>query len=216
MNLKVNGNDELALLSKSINYLLDKIAVYTNELNRQILIDGLTQIPNRKNFDEYLQQHWEYCLETQQPLSLILFDIDFFKKYNDTYGHPRGDDCLIKIATIVNNLSLFPQGLAARYGGEEFGIILPNADYQNAIEVAKKVQQQVKKAEIVHESSSLACKYVTISIGIATVIPRQGLSPRRLIEIADEQLYYSKDQGRDLPKAALRERISVNLVSHLK
>jgi diguanylate cyclase (GGDEF)-like protein len=143
--LKVSGNDELAFLSQSINYL---------------------------------------------------------------YGHPMGDDCLIKIASLLNNLSLFPQGLAARYGGEEFGIILPNTGYQNAIEVAKKVQQQVKQAEIVHESSSLACKYITISIGIATVIPRQGLSIRCLIETADEQLYHSKHQGRD--------RISVNLLSNLK
>ncbi|TVQ45188.1 MAG: diguanylate cyclase [Gloeocapsa sp. DLM2.Bin57] len=194
--LKVKGKDELSFLAKSINQMLSQIEIYTKELNKQVFLDGLTKIANRRKFDDYLQQEWENCLNKEQPLSLILCDLDFFKDYNDTYGHIQGDDCLIKIATILNSFLLPLQGLAARYGGEEFAIVLPNTDTEQAIAIGNKIQQQVKRAQIVHKLSPIS-DHITISMGIATIIPKPDLSIQMLIKIADNELYKAKHQGRD-------------------
>ncbi|MGA9379101.1 MAG: diguanylate cyclase, partial [Phormidium sp.] len=126
----------------------------------------------------------------------ILCDVDFFKLYNDTYGHLAGDSCLKQIAQTISDTLKRPADLVARYGGEEFAIILPNTCIEGAIHVAELVQQNIKKLQIVHSQSS-ACEFVTLSMGVSCVIPQLNLAPNQLIDITDEALYAAKAQGRN-------------------
>lgn len=194
--LKVEGNDEITQLSKTLNSMLEKLEIYTNKLSEQVFIDGLTKIANRRKFDEYLQEQWQHCLEQHQPLSLILCDLDFFKSYNDTYGHLAGDECLTKIAQMLNQSVVSLEAIVARYGGEEFGVILPQTNSQMAMEIAENIKHNLKNMKMVH-LSSLISDYLTLSIGVATMIPDQELSPQDLVNGADQALYQSKNLGRD-------------------
>jgi diguanylate cyclase (GGDEF)-like protein len=133
---------------------------------------------------------------SKQPLSLILCDVDYFKKYNDYYGHQAGDDCLKQVAYIINNSIKRPGDLAARYGGEEFAVILPNTNLDGAVFVAQKIQQAIKELELVHSVSEVA-QYITLSMGIFSTIPRPELSPSSLITKVDLALYQAKKLGRD-------------------
>lgn len=160
------------------------------------IYDGLTKIHNRRSFDEYLQQEWRRMAREKLPISLILLDVDFFKKYNDTYGHQEGDNCLQKVAQTLTKAVQRPSDLAARYGGEEFVIILPNTNLLGAEMVAANIRQQIKNLAIVHSASSVS-DYVTISMGIAVIIPSYNLPPTTLVKAADEALYQSKQLGRD-------------------
>jgi len=166
------------------------------ELNKLINIDGLTQIANRRYFDERLKQEWQRLLRLQEPLSLLLFDIDYFKRYNDCYGHQMGDECLIKIAQTVQNIVSRSTDLFARYGGEEFVVILPNTDIQGANLVAKKIHAAIKASAIPHLKSDNS-SIVTTSMGIASLIPTLESSPNLLIKQADDALYIAKNQGRN-------------------
>jgi diguanylate cyclase (GGDEF)-like protein len=166
------------------------------ELQRLAHLDGLTQVANRRGFDSCLAQEWRRMSREQQPLSLILCDVDFFKRYNDTYGHQAGDDCLCRIASAISTIISRPSDLVARYGGEEFVIILPNTPIQGAIHIAKEIQKGVRALELVHERSQVS-DYVTLSIGITSVIPDADLSPMMLIAAADRALYKAKMDGRD-------------------
>ncbi len=160
------------------------------------LTDGLTQVPNRRCFDERLQIEWQRLLREQQSLSLILIDIDYFKLYNDHYGHQVGDTCLIQIAQTAASQLKRPTDLFARYGGEEFVVILPNTDIEGAIAVVEVIQQSIRDLKIPHTASKVS-QNVTISLGIASLIPTQGQSPEDLVAIADKNLYQAKQQGRD-------------------
>ncbi|NEP46964.1 MAG: GGDEF domain-containing protein, partial [Okeania sp. SIO2H7] len=145
---------------------------------------------------EYLQQEWGRMAEEKQPLSLILCDVDYFKFYNDTYGHQTGDECLQKVAQSLRRSVRYPGDLVARYGGEEFAIILPNTVAKDAVKVAEKIQCELYKLKIDHRTSSVS-QYVTLSMGVASVVPRSELSPAHSIAAADEALYEAKKQGRD-------------------
>jgi len=160
------------------------------------ITDGLTQVANRRCFDERLQFEWQRLLREQQSLSLILIDIDYFKFYNDHYGHQAGDNCLIQVAQTAASQLKRPADLFARYGGEEFAVILPNTDMEGAIAVVEVIQQAIHQLNLPHESSKVSPN-VTISLGIASLIPIQDISPEALIAIADENLYQAKQQGRD-------------------
>ncbi|MBD2612684.1 MAG: diguanylate cyclase domain-containing protein [Nostoc sp. ZfuVER08] len=203
-------NLQLCLKCPSHVYLIHQLIAYqqmqaTNEeLKRQINLDSLTQIANRRRFDECFKIEWCRLKRDRLPLSLILLDIDFFKLYNDTYGHLMGDDCLQQVATALKSVVQRPADLVARYGGEEFVVILPNTENQGAIFVAEKILETVRNLAIPHIKSSINT-YVTVSIGFASIVPNFKLSPRHLIEAADTALYQAKLQGRD--------RISIGVVN---
>lgn len=158
--------------------------------------DGLTQIPNRRHFDQHLTQQWRQMAREQKFLAILLCDIDYFKEYNDAYGHLGGDDCLKLVAQTLYHHARRPYDLVARYGGEEFAAILPGTDWEGAIEVAQRMKTAIAKLQIPHAASSIS-SYVTISIGVASMIPSPNLLPTHLLTIADRNLYLAKHEGRD-------------------
>ncbi len=167
-----------------------------HELQRLATLDGLTQIANRRQFDSYLNGEWKRAIREQAPISLILCDVDFFKLYNDTYGHQAGDTCLQKIAMALTASAQRPADLVARYGGEEFAIILPNTDAMGALRVADRIKQEIKALKLPHAKSS-ASKYVTVSLGIASTVPLIHAQTVEAIALADKALYRAKELGRD-------------------
>ncbi|MBT9312440.1 diguanylate cyclase domain-containing protein [Leptothoe kymatousa] len=180
-----------------INVELEKkVADRTAELNRLANLDGLTQIANRRYFDQRLDEEWRRAIRPQLPLSLLLCDVDFFKPYNDTYGHQAGDDCLKTVSQALSTSAKRAGEVVARYGGEEFGIILPGNDTNDAVKVAQLIQRRLHEVKVPHAKSKIK-PYVTISIGIATVIPSREQTWEQLIHAADQALYQAKEQGRD-------------------
>lgn len=164
-------------------------------LHRLANSDGLTGVANRRCFDEHLEQEWRRMARDKAPLSLILADIDYFKLYNDTYGHLQGDDCLKTVAKVISQIVHRPADLVARCGGEEFAVILPNTPIVGAMQVALAIEKEVQNLQIAHKSSSVS-PYITISLGVATKIPTERVSPKDLIAEADKALYLAKEQGR--------------------
>lgn len=166
------------------------------QVNRLVKLDGLTQIANRRGFDEYFEQQWKQMAREQVPLSLILCDIDFFKQFNDTYGHPMGDTCLKRVAGAIDRTVQRPGDLAARYGGEEFIVVLPNTHLMGARRVAERIQLELRQLQIPHAQSAVS-EFVTLSIGIATAIPTATDSHTLLLDQVDRLLYLAKQQGRN-------------------
>ncbi len=179
-----------------LNFTQDELVKKNQELQRLYRVDKLTQIANRHYFDEYLLQEWNRLKREQQPLSLIICDVDYFKKYNDFYGHQGGDSCLEKIAKLLLSVVKRPTDLLARYGGEEFTVILPSTDAKGAIVMADKIQQAIHQSKLPHARSEVS-EFITISLGIGTVVPNSNIYPANLIAIADKALYEAKRQGRD-------------------
>jgi diguanylate cyclase (GGDEF)-like protein len=166
------------------------------ELHRMVLLDGLTQVANRRCLDEYLQQQWTLLTRLQQPLSLILADVDEFKRYNDRYGHLAGDDCLKQIAQSISLALKRPTDLVARYGGEEFAIVLPLTHLDGTRQVAETIASVIAQLKIPHATSPVS-DLVTLSLGISSIVPQVGLSLETLIATADSALYQAKQQGRN-------------------
>ncbi|QSF48571.1 PAS domain S-box protein [Thermosynechococcus sp. TA-1] len=187
--------DQLAITIQQTN-LYDSLQLANAELSRLATIDGLTQIANRRYFDQDLQQQWQLAQREQTNISLILCDVDFFKNFNDHYGHQAGDDCLIAIAKILTQAVRRPTDLAARYGGEEFALILPNTDLTGSLCVAERIQQLLYALEIPHMASSVSDR-VTLSMGIVSLLPQVGQPVNEFITLADQQLYLAKRGGRD-------------------
>lgn len=176
--------------------LFEQLEAANRELQRLASVDGLTQVANRRRFDEYLDAQWRRLARNKQPLSLILCDVDYFKIYNDTYGHLAGDFCLQQIASVLCKLLKRPADLVARYGGEEFAIILPNTDTTDAVIVAQAIREGIRELEIPHRASPVS-QYVTVCIGVASAVPTSDASPSQLIAVADRRLYQAKAEGRD-------------------
>ncbi|MBF0266567.1 MAG: GGDEF domain-containing protein [Gammaproteobacteria bacterium] len=176
--------------------VLKRITSVEAQLHSLSLIDALTGIPNRRSFDMHLDMVWQICLRKQKPLSLILIDIDYFKKYNDFYGHQQGDICLSQVASIIKQVSNRTYDLAARYGGEEFAIILPEAGEDDVKLMANKLIKQINSENIPHEKSEIA-NHITLSLGIITRIPTVDSNVSELIKLADQGLYLSKERGRN-------------------
>lgn len=165
-------------------------------LQRLSFLDGLMGIANRRYFDEFLDLEWKRARRTRSPLSLILIDIDFFKAYNDTYGHPGGDNCLKQVASVLRSGARRARDLIARYGGEEFAIVLPDTPIEGATSVAEALRAGVEALGIAHAHSQIS-DHVTISVGLATTVPSQNTTPADLITVADQALYQAKKEGRN-------------------
>jgi diguanylate cyclase (GGDEF)-like protein len=165
-------------------------------LKRLAIIDDLTQVANRRRLEDYLQKEWKRGIREKISLSVILCDIDFFKQYNDTYGHVIGDECLKQVAQAINQAVKRPADLVARYGGEEFMVILPNTPLEGALKVARDIQKTLQSFRIIHDASSIN-QYITLSIGLANTIPESIYQPITLIKAADSALYKAKQNGRN-------------------
>lgn len=162
------------------------------ELERLTRIDGLTGLGNRRYFDEYLTAEWKRCQRTQSPLSVLMIDVDHFKRYNDAYGHLAGDDVLKQVARVIQESSTRSTDLAARFGGEEFVVILTDVPQAGASHVAERMVQGVRDLNIAHGTDR-----VTISVGVATAWPDSEGDPARLVNAADLALFRAKNEGRN-------------------
>jgi diguanylate cyclase (GGDEF)-like protein len=190
-------------ISKPINPVIVKARVRTHLtlklqgdlLRASALLDGLTGVANRRKFDDDLMADWRHCLRERAPLSLILLDIDYFKRYNDRYGHQAGDACPKSVARALATSLRRPYDSIARYGGEEFACLLPKTALQGAVGIAEKMQAGIRELAIEHLDSDVA-GVVTISLGAATLTPTCALKPENLLEAADKHLYEAKRAGR--------------------
>lgn len=170
------------------------------ELNMQLLklanIDGLTGIANRRHFDERLAIEWLRALRNRRPLTLIMFDVDFFKQYNDKFGHMEGDECLKRIARAAQGIVSRPADTMARYGGEEFIVLLPETDSSGATIVAEKLRAEIENLHLPNPGSTIS-QHITVSLGVTTVVPEANSVPDDCIKLVDEALYRAKDAGRN-------------------
>jgi len=159
-------------------------------------LDGLTGIYNRRHFNEQLTHEWDISTRYRSPLSLIMMDIDYFKRFNDHYGHLSGDDCLSRVARALSRVASRPMDLVARYGGEEFVCLLPNSGIEGAKMVGESLRLSVTALTIPHKRSKVTA-HVTISLGAASMVAKQEIDPAVLIELADKNLYGAKKLGRN-------------------
>jgi diguanylate cyclase (GGDEF)-like protein len=167
-----------------------------DELKRLAYLDGLTQIANRRWFDERLQQEWYRMKRERRPLALIFCDVDYFKQYNDTYGHQMGDECLCAVARAVATAVQRSADLAARYGGEEFAVLLPETNLVGATIMAQAIQAHIQQLQLPHKQSQVS-QHVTLSFGIASLIPNSSTTPEEFLSQVDQALYQAKMEGRD-------------------
>jgi diguanylate cyclase (GGDEF)-like protein len=165
------------------------------QLTRLATLDSLTRIPNRRRFDEHLDAMWRQMIREDDWLAIVLGDVDFFKSYNDVYGHLAGDHCLQSIAQALSQCCRRPLDLIARYGGEEFGIVLPKTDLEGALKVGTDMEETVRSLHLPHQSSEIADQ-VTMSFGVAAMFPTANSIPDSLLEATDRSLYAAKRQGR--------------------
>lgn len=190
-------NDELTREVKERRKVEKSLQKANRELQRLAALDGLTQIANRRRFNEYLKHQWRQMARKNSPISLIICDIDFFKAYNDAYGHIAGDVCLQKVAETLNRGAARPLDLAARYGGEEFAVILPETDAGGAFCLAHNLKKEIDNLKIEHCKSRIH-QYITVSMGVAEAYPARHSFSETLVADADEALYEAKENGRNL------------------
>lgn len=170
--------------------------------------DELTRIANRRRFVEFLQREWHRALRARSPVALLMVDVDFFKRFNDTYGHQTGDLCLVRVADVLRSAVKRPGDLASRYGGEEFGIVLGDTGREGAAAIAESMRRAVEELRIPHETSS-ASRNVTVSIGAAVANPSDdGGTPELLIHASDEALYRAKEKGRNAVMTAWKASVA--------
>jgi diguanylate cyclase (GGDEF)-like protein/PAS domain S-box-containing protein len=190
------AEQQLAALNRQLQQQKRQLETVNRALQYLATYDSLTEVKNRRCFNGYLDTEWRRLAREEAPLSLIMCDIDYFKLYNDTYGHQAGDECLRQVAAVLQRSVKRSADLVARYGGEEFAVILPNTDVNGAACVAESIREQVRALHIVHAKSAVS-EYVTLSLGVACCIPAPMSQPGTLIAIADEALYRAKKSGRD-------------------
>ena len=180
------------LLAKRFSDSLEQEVILTDLSSK----DPLTQLWNRRKYNEIIELEWRRCLRFQKPIALIIMDIDFFKAYNDYHGHLDGDECLTKIGHTIRYSLLRSAGMAIRYGGEEFIVILPETEKEEAIRIAEMIRQKIEALKIPHEQSSVGA-HITISVGVCVVIPNDSVSSEDLFSAADTALYKAKENGRN-------------------
>lgn len=193
--------------SLRIQYRMEKMADLLHESNCELLHenvklehmaleDSLTQLYNRRYFEMYLEKEWRQATRKKTRLSLIVIDVDYFKLFNDTYGHIAGDECLKKIAETLKSSLHRSRDVIARIGGEEFVVLLPEVDEEGALIVVRSMQEKLQKAAIVHGSSPVN-DYITVSVGVASTFPAEGVTALGLFKAADKALYKAKTKGRN-------------------
>ena len=182
--------------------LLAKLQKTQSELLRQANTDQLTKIPNRRQYDQSFKIEWRRCTRDNLPISMLLIDVDYFKKYNDRFGHSQGDECLINVASRLGTISRRPGDIAARYGGEEFAVLLPNTTLENAMMLAERFRTGIERLAIKHPDSDY--NVLTVSIGVSTCHPMQcndantdTVYPAMLMNSSDNAMYLAKRQGRN-------------------
>jgi diguanylate cyclase (GGDEF)-like protein len=183
-----------SIIKARINTQL-KLSEYINTIEKQCLLDALTGLPNRRGFDNRFDIEWARAFREKTPLGMIMFDIDYFKNYNDTYGHPQGDVLLKIISDIIYNTINRATDFASRWGGEEFIVLLPGSDKDGTYNVAEQIRINIKNAQIPHSDGSIST--TTISGGGLSIIPSEEDSINGMIKTADDLLYLAKDNGRD-------------------
>ncbi|HHX8452893.1 TPA: sensor domain-containing diguanylate cyclase [Vibrio diabolicus] len=196
---KASGTNGVLIMARDISerYLAEQKLERANlELEKLSFMDSLTQVSNRRRFDEQLQVLWYHHAREKLPLTIMLCDIDFFKDYNDCYGHQQGDEALVSVATVFTKVINRSSDCVARYGGEEFGFILPNTTTEGASNVAQRIHEQIRQLDMEHDSSE-ASERLTVSIGLVSYIPQHGDEPEMGIAMADSALYQAKADGRN-------------------
>lgn len=194
-----SGTNGVLIMARDVTerYLAEqKLEEANYELERLSFVDSLTQISNRRRFDEQLETLWHLHSREKQPLTVMLCDIDFFKGYNDHYGHQLGDEALIKVASVFQSVLPRSSDCVARYGGEEFGFILPNTTASGALKVAERIHQGISELKIEHQASQVA-EVITASIGLVSLIPKPQGASDSLVAFADSALYQAKANGRN-------------------
>jgi diguanylate cyclase (GGDEF)-like protein len=190
--------------AEALNELLEaKVLEWTKELEEAniklselTVTDSLTGLSNRRCFDQVIAEEWMRASRTGQSLAILMIDVDHFKAYNDHYGHPAGDECLRKVASVLQANARRASDLVARYGGEEFVVVASDLDIQAAKELAETLRRAVEMLAMPHEFSP-AATVVTISIGVSVTTPDANMQPESLLRMADAAMYYAKDGGRN-------------------
>jgi diguanylate cyclase (GGDEF)-like protein len=195
LKAKIRAMRRLVEMQRELVDITQQLNEANRELQRLSTTDALTGIANRRFFDELSVREWRRCERMNKPMSIILLDVDFFKKFNDTYGHQAGDECLKAVAQQVARAAPRASDLAARYGGEEFVLVLGETTMDGARQVANHIREFVEALKMPHEASSIG--HVSVSCGVASVLPVEGMSVDILVKIADEALYKAKGQGRN-------------------
>ncbi|MES2298627.1 MAG: diguanylate cyclase [Pseudomonadota bacterium] len=171
------------------------------QLQRAALFDPLTKIANRRHFDTFMEKEWQRAIRSKQPLSLVVIDVDHFKQYNDTLGHPAGDACLLQVAQAIAAHALRPTDMAARYGGEEFVLLFAETQAKDALRLAEAIRTHVEELHMPHPRSS-ASQWITVSVGVATIRPGRRDEMSKLLIAADRAMYLAKECGRNRVQAA--------------
>jgi len=187
---------ELQDKTRQLQHVSNQLEKTNQTLEQLATTDGLTQVSNRRQFDQVYLAEWNRLCREQEPLSLLMCDVDYFKAYNDTYGHQAGDQCLQKVAQAITHCTQRPADCVARYGGEEFVVVLPKTDASGALQVAKSIHSALHDLHLPHTTSAIS-NQVTMSIGVACQIPQMDTAPSLLISKVDQALYAAKKQGRN-------------------
>ena len=183
-------------LEQSLRETNAQLKLKNEELSRISSLDSLTGISNRRALDEYLSRAWNLAMRNNMEISSVFIDVDYFKLFNDSYGHQAGDKCLKEIACVIKETIKRPTDLAARYGGEEFVALLVGTGKESATKIAEEIRTRVESLSIPHKHS-VNSDHVTVSLGVATLIPGRGMSPSALIRLSDIALYAAKQSGRN-------------------
>ena len=197
VNLKLLAQaDEMDRKNRELTETRRQLEHRNRDLERISALDTLTQIANRRRFDTVLRQEWRRCARDESPLSLVFCDIDYFKRFNDTYGHQAGDDCLVRVAQAMEETLNRPADLVARYGGEEFIALLVDTGLEGARMLAERMRSRVEGLNVEHRASGVA-SHLTVSLGVASIVPKPAIRPEDLVDRADRALYAAKEGGRN-------------------
>lgn len=195
LQVTISAMERIYVMRQKLKSAQNDLLFANKQLEQLALFDQLTGLANRRNFDEQLEIQFKLAKRNKEPLSLIICDIDYFKKYNDSYGHQKGDECLATVAKVIGNIPGRPTDKVCRYGGEEFTIILPATNLSGGLVMGEKIRSEVEKHNITHKGSLIAA-CVTMSVGLATYTGQYN-NTDELLKGADDALYRAKELGRN-------------------